>query len=196
MRKIIASIFMTLDGVYQAPGDPKEFERGGWAFRYSKPSEDSLKYATDQLFAADTLLMGRVTYEGFAKAWPSMPEDPAGYAKRMNSLPKYVVSSTLKKAEWNNTRILTGNFAQEVTKLKQQPGQNILTFGSGRLVTSLLRFQLLDELRLVVSPVVLGDGEHLFKGGEPQGLKLIDARSFNSGVVVLAYQPAGGDGMS
>jgi dihydrofolate reductase len=196
MRRIIASIFMTLDGVYQAPGDPNEFERGGWAFRYSKTGDDSLKYAKDQLFAADALLLGRVTYEGFAKAWPSMPEDPAGYAKRMNSLPKYVVSSTLTKAEWNNTTILTGNSADEVTKLKQQPGQNILVFGSGRLVTSLLRFHVLDELRLVVSPVVLGGGERLFKEGEPQGLKLIDARSFSSGVVVLAYQPAGGDGRS
>ena len=196
MRKIIASIFMTLDGVYQAPGDPKEFERGGWAFRYSKPSEDSLKYATDQLFAADALLMGRVTYEGFAKAWPSMPEDPAGYAKRMNSLPKYLVSSTLKNAEWNNTTILTGNFADEVMRLKQQPGQNILVFGSGQLVVSLLRLHILDELRLVVSPVVLGAGEHFFKEGEPQGLKLIDARSFSSGVVVMAYQSAGGDGRS
>jgi dihydrofolate reductase len=125
-----------------------------------------------------------------------MPEDPAGFAKRMNSLPKYVVSSTLTKAEWNNTTILTGNSADEVTKLKQQPGQNILVFGSGRLVTSLLRFHVLDELRLVVSPVVLGGGERLFKEGEPQGLKLIDARSFSSGVVVLAYQPAGGDGRS
>jgi dihydrofolate reductase len=193
MRKVIASVFVTLDGVYQAPGDPNEFERGGWVFQYSKPSDDSLKYSAEQLFASDALLLGKSTYEGFAKAWPSMTGDPIGYGKRMNDLPKYVVSSTLKKAEWNNSTILTGNLTEEVTKLKQQPGQNILVFGSGRLVNSLLQSHLIDELRLLIIPVVLGNGARLFNEEMPKGMKLVDARPFSSGTVALAYEPVEGE---
>ncbi len=191
MRKVIASVFVTVDGVYQAPGDPNEFERGGWVFRYSKISNDSLKYATDQLFSSDGLLLGRSTYEGFAKAWPTQVNDPVGYGKRMNSLPKYVVSTTLKTADWNNSIILDRNFSQKVTELKHQPGQDILVFGSGKLVNSLLTAHLLDELRLVVIPVVLGGGKRLFTEGIPECMRLVDARPFTSGVVILAYQPIG-----
>jgi dihydrofolate reductase len=189
MRKIVASIFMTLDGVVEDPGGAEGFDLGGWSFKYSGRSEEETTNAGDLLRASDALLLGRVTYQGFAKAWPSM----AGgdwYADKMNAMPKYVVSSSLDKAEWNNSTIVTGDLTEEVAKLKSQAGQNLLVFGSGELVNGLLQQHLLDELRLLVYPVVLGHGKRLFREGPPVGLNVAGAKAFSSGVVLLTYHPA------
>lgn len=189
MRKVVASTFVTLDGVFEDPGGAEGFDLGGWSFKYAGRSDDDMEYQGELLRATDALLLGRVTYEGFAKAWPSM-KDGGWYADRMNSLPKYVVSSTLDKAEWNNSTIIKGDLAKEVAKLKQQPGQNLLIFGSGELVNGLLQNGLIDELRLLIHPVVLGHGRRLFKEGSPVGLKATDAKVFGSGVALMAYEPA------
>jgi dihydrofolate reductase len=189
MSKVVASTFVTLDGVFEDPGGAEGFDLGGWSFKYVGRSDDDQKYQGDLLTETGALLLGRVTYEGFAKAWPSMA-DGGWYAEKMNSLPKYVASSTLDKAEWNNSTIIKGDVAKEVARLKQQPGQNILIFGSGELVNSLLQHELIDELRLLVHPVVLGRGKRLFKDGPPVGLMPTGARVFGSGVVLTVYEPA------
>jgi dihydrofolate reductase len=189
MRKVVASIFVTVDGVMEDPGGAEGFDLGGWSFKYGGRSDDDLQHAGDLLRASDALLLGRVTYEGFAKAWPGM-QGGGWYADKMNSMPKYVVSSTLDKAEWNNSTIVKSDFAKEVANLKEQPGENILVFGSGRLVNGLLGHGLIDEIRLLVHPVVLGRGKRLFADGSPVGVTAIDAKVFGSGIVLLIFQPA------
>ncbi|HEV2027887.1 MAG TPA: dihydrofolate reductase family protein [Candidatus Dormibacteraeota bacterium] len=189
MRKVVASIFVTVDGVVEDPGGAEGFELGGWSFKYGSRSDDDLQHAVDLLRASDALLLGRKTYEGFAQAWPSMTGG-GWYADRMNSLPKYVVSSTLDKAEWNNSTIIKGDVAKEVAKLKQQPGQDILIFGSSELANGLLQHELIDELRLLVHPVVLGRGKRLFAEGSPVGLTAAEAKVFGSGIVLVVYHPA------
>jgi dihydrofolate reductase len=189
MRKVVASIFVTVDGVMEDPGGAEGFELGGWSFKYGGRSDDDLQHAGDLLRASDALLLGRVTYEGFAKAWPGM-QGGDWYAEKMNSMPKYVVSSTLEKAEWNNSTIVKSDFAKEVANLKKQPGENILVFGSGELVNGLLEHGLLDGIRLLVHPVVLGRGRRLFADGSPVGLTAADAKIFGSGIVLLIFQPA------
>jgi dihydrofolate reductase len=139
-------------------------------------------------FSSDALLLGRITYQGFAKAWPSMTDD-AGYAKRMNSFPKHVASRTLEKLEWNNSHLIKGDIAKEVTKLKQQPGQDLLIFGSGQPVNELMQHDLIDEYRLLVYPIVLGSGKRLFSDPNKAALKLVETKTFSSGVVLLRYQP-------
>ncbi len=151
-------------------------------------NDDIAKFKLDEIFASDALLLGRVTYQGFAAAWPSRT-DEAGFADRMNSLPKYVVSTTLAKAEWNNSRLIKENVAAEVTRLKQQPGQEILVAGSDELVQTLMQNDLIDEYRLLVYPVVVGKGKRLFKEGNNVTLKLTESKAFSSGVVLLRYQP-------
>ena len=182
MRKVIVSEFVSLDGVMEAPDQ--------WHFPFS--NEETGKYKFDELFASDALLLGRVTYQGFAAAWPSMT-DEEGFADRMNSLPKYVVSTTLEEPlEWNNSTLIKGNIEEEVSELKRQPGKDITIVGSGTLVRSLLRDDLLDELRLMVHPIVVGSGKRLFKdGSDTKVLRLVETKTFGSGVVVLIYQPAG-----
>ena len=181
MRKLIVSEFVTLDGVMEAPEK--------WSFQFW--SEEAGKFKFDELFAADALLLGRVTYEGFAAAWPSQT-DEQGFGDRMNSLPKFVVSKTLEKLEWNNSRLIKGDIAQEISRLKQQPGQDILVFGSADLVQTLMRHGLIDEYRLMVYPVVVGRGKRLFRGEiDTTVLKLSATKPFASGVVVLTYEPAG-----
>jgi dihydrofolate reductase len=189
MRKVVASIFVTVDGVFEDPGGAEGFDLGGWSFKYGGRSDDDLKHAGDLLSRSDALLLGRKTYEGFAKAWPSM-KGTDWYADRMNSLPKYVVSSTLDKAEWNNSTIINGDVAKEVAKLKEQPGQDILIFGSAELVNGLLRHDLIDEIRLLVHPVVLGRGKRLFAEGSPVGLAAAEAKVFGSGIVLIVLKPA------
>ncbi len=159
MRKVIVSEYVTLDGVMEDPGGGEKSEHGGWSFQFW--NEEAAKYKFDELFASDALLLGRVTYQGFAKAWPSMT-DEHGFADRMNGLPKFVVSTTLEEVEWNNSRLIKGNIAEEVYKLKQQPGQDILVAGSGELVHTLMQHDLIDEYRIMVHPVVLGSGKRLF----------------------------------
>ena len=181
MRKVVVTEYVTLDGVFEEPGH--------WSFNFW--SDESAKYKYDELFSSDAMLLGRLTYEGFAKAWPTM-EGTGDFGERMNSIPKYVVSTTLKKAEWNNSTIIKDNIAEEIAKLKQKPGQDILVAGSGELVRTLMQHDLIDEYRLMVYPVVLGGGKRLFRDGSDKTvLKLIDTKSFASGIVVLSYQQAG-----
>jgi dihydrofolate reductase len=175
--------------VVEDPGGAEGFELGGWSFKYSGRSDEETTDAADLLKASHALLLGRVTYQGFAAAWPKMT-DGGWYAEKMNAMPKYVVSSTMDEAEWNNSTIIRGNLAQEVTKLKEQPGQNLLVFGSAGLVNSLLQEQLLDELRLLVYPVVLGRGKRLFNDGPTVALNVAGAKAFSSGVVQITYYPA------
>ena len=187
MRKVVVSEFVTLDGVMEDPGGAEKSAHGGWTWPYSNQENEKFKF--DELFAGDALLLGRVTYQGFAAAWPSMT-DEMGFAGRMNSLPKYVVSTTLKTVEWNNSILIKGDVAAEVSSLKQQPGQDILVFGSGTLVHTLLQHDLIDEYRLLVYPVVLGSGKRLFADGSGTALKLTETKAFTTGVVLLTYQPA------
>jgi dihydrofolate reductase len=185
MRKIVVSEFVTLDGVMEDPGGGEGFEHGGWSFKF--PSDQAMKVKFDELFAADALLLGRVTYEGFAAAWPSMA-DESGFADRMNGLPKHVVSTTLQKADWNNSTVIGENVAEEVAKLKEQPGQDILVAGSARLIRTLREHGLVDEYRLMVHPIVLGSGKRLFEDGAPTTLELVGSQDLGSGIVLLTYR--------
>jgi dihydrofolate reductase len=179
MRSVIVSTYVTLDGVMEAPEK--------WVFRFW--NDEHAKYAHDQLFASDALLMGREVYEEFAASWPSRTTE---FADRMNSLPKYVVSRTLEEAAWNNSTIIKENVAEEVSKLKQQPGQDILMYGGADLMGTLMGHDLIDEYRLWVHPVVLGSGKRLFDGvGDQNILRLVATKTFGSGVVVLTYGPGG-----
>lgn len=186
MRKIIVSEFVSLDGVMEDPGGAEGFEHGGWTMSYW--NDDIGKVKTDELFASDALLLGRVTYEGFAAAWPGRT-DEAGFADRMNNVPKYVVSTTLNDANWKNSHIIAENVAEEIATLKQQPGQDILVAGSGKLIESLMRHNLVDEYTLLVYPVVLGSGKRLFKDGITATMKLVEARPLGE-VTLLRYAHA------
>lgn len=178
MRKVVVSTMVSLNAVKD---NPQLF-----TFDYAK--EEFLKYASDQLFAADTLIMGRVTYEGFAEAWSARAGVDA-FADRMNSLPKFVASRTLTgPLKWNAT-LIKGDVAQEIAKLKQQSGGDILQYGTGELTYTLLKAGLIDELRLLVYPVLMGSGGHLFEGIDRTALKLLETRAFSTGVIVQHYQP-------
>src|SRR5690625_5289082 len=160
MRKIVVTEFITLDGVMEDPGGAENTKHGGWSGQYW--NEETQKYKYDELFATDALLLGRVTYEGFASAWPGMTDED-GFADRMNNLPKYVVSESLDQVEWQNSTLVKGDVIDEISKLKQQDGQDIVIHGSGELINSLLHHELIDEFRLMVFPIVLGSGKRLFK---------------------------------
>jgi len=188
MRKVVVSEFVSLDGVMEDPGGAEKFEHGGWTMSYWGEAIGKVKF--DELFASDALLLGRVTYQGFAAAWPGRT-DEAGFADRMNSLPKYVVSTTLEEVPWTNSQLVKGNIVKEISKLKQQPGQDILIAGSGALVQTLMQHDLIDAYRLLVYPVVLGSGKRLFRDGSKATLRLVETRTFPSGVVLLEYQSAG-----
>jgi len=176
MRKLIVSEFVSLDGVIEQPS---------WTFEFGSPEQERYKY--EELFASDALLLGRVTYQAFAQAWPTMT-DEVGFADRMNSVPKYVVSTTLKKGMWNNTTIISSNVVNEIRTLKTARGQAILVGGSGRLVDTLKRHDLVDEYRLMVFPVVVGKGQRLFiEGSEPKKFQLSSATVLKSGVTILTY---------
>jgi dihydrofolate reductase len=160
MGKLVVTEFITLDGVIEDPGGAEAFDRGGWAFRFDRgPEGDKFKF--DELMASDAQLLGRVTYEGFAKAWPTMTE-MGEFGEKMNEMPKFVVSTTLDRAEWRNSTIIGDDVTERVTELKSAHDGDILVAGSARLVRSLLAVDLVDELRLMVFPVVLGAGKRLF----------------------------------
>ena len=181
MRKIVVSEYLTLDGVMDEPGR--------WSFPFW--SEEAAQFKSDELFASDALLLGRITYQGFAAAWPAMQAETGAFGERMNNLPKYVVSTTLATADWNNSRLIRANVADEIARLKQEPGQDILVNGSGVLLDTLLEHALVDELRLMVHPIVVGAGKRLFREGSPrQTWLLTGTRPFASGIVVLTYAPA------
>ncbi len=176
-RTLAATLFMTLDGVVEAPDK--------WSFPFW--SDETGKFKLDELRATDALLLGRVTYEGFAAAWPGR-KDEEGFADRFNSMPKYVASKTLKKLEWNNSHLIKGDLAVEVSKLKQQPGHDIVIHGSPTLIRSLLPHDLIDEYRLLVYPIVLGRGKRLFDEASQAKLKLVESETFSKGVVKLVYR--------
>jgi dihydrofolate reductase len=183
MRKVIASEILSLDGVMESPEK--------WSFQFHNDQMEEAIGAA--MAAADAMLLGRVTYEGFAAFWPSQGgDDDQGFAGYMNNTSKYVVSRTLEEPlEWQNSTLIKGNVAEEIAKLKQQPGKEISITGSGTLVRSLLEDDLLDELRLMVHPIVVGSGKHLFEeGGDQRALKLVDSKTFSTGVLYLTYQPA------
>src|SRR3989475_5137229 len=177
-RTLAATLFVSLDGVVESPEK--------WSFPFW--SDETQKFKVDELRATDALLLGRVTYEGFAAAWPGGKED--AFADRFNSMPKFVASRTLKKLAWNNSHLIRGDLAAEVSKLKQQPGQDIVIHGSPGLIRSLLPHDLIDEFRLLVYPLVLGRGKRLFDEGSQASLNLVESTTFSKGVVKLVYRPA------
>ncbi len=188
MGKIVVTEFVSLDGVMEDPGGAEGYKHGGWTFEFSTGDEGD-KFKLDELMASDAQLLGRVTYEGFAQAWPTM-EGTGEFGEKMNAMPKFVVSGTLASADWNNTTILKGDLADEVGKLKEQFSGDILVAGSGQLVQGLLERDLVDEFRLMVFPVVLGSGKHLFGDStEKKPLRLVDSKTVGDGVAILVLEP-------
>lgn len=177
MREVIVTEFLSLDGVME---DPK------WTFPYW--NDEIARFKAEETTANDVLLLGRVTYEGFAAAWPQRTDEASG-GRYFNSVRKYVVSNTLDKAEWNNSHIIKGDILTEITKLKKQDGENLVVHGSGRLAQWLMQHDLVDRYRLLVYPVVLGSGKRLFRDGAAATLKLVETRAFSSGVAALIYEP-------
>lgn len=188
MSKLVVSEFVSIDGVMEDPGGGESFERGGWAFQFERgPEGDRFKY--EELMAAGAMLLGRVTYEGFAQAWPNMQTDEFG--KKMNSMPKYVFSSTLQSADWNNSTIISGDLAERVTELRQSVEGDILVAGSARLVHALTDLGLVEEYRLMVYPILLGDGKRMFADtNQTHSLRMVDSKPLDSGILALTYQPA------
>jgi dihydrofolate reductase len=187
--RIVVTEFVSLDGVMEDPGGAEGYEHGGWSFQVNRGDEGD-KFKLEELVDAEAQLLGRVTYEGFAKAWPSIT-DEAGFAEKMNAMPKYVVSSTLTNPEWQNTTVLSGDVAEGVSKLKQEVDGNILVAGSAQLVQGLIEHDLVDELRLMVYPVVLGSGKRLFgKTSDKKALRLADSKVVGDGVQILVYESA------
>ncbi|HEX5505563.1 MAG TPA: dihydrofolate reductase family protein [Thermomicrobiales bacterium] len=180
MRKVVAGLFISLDGVVEAPET--------WHFPYF--NDEMGREVESQMTATDAMLLGRVTYEGFAAFWPNQSDDDP-IAARMNGTPKYVVSTTLDRADWQNTTLINGDIAEAITRLKEQPGKDIGITGSATLVRSLLRDGLLDELHLLVHPIVVGSGKRLFPDGSDRvALELADSQIFSTGVLSLTYRRA------
>jgi dihydrofolate reductase len=185
MRRIVVTEFVSADGVMEDPGGAEGYRHGGWTFKFNDP--EGMKYKLDETLGHDALLLGRVTYEGFAKAWPGITDD-VGFADKMNSMPKYVVSRTLTQADWNNSTVLSGDLAAEVGALKAQDGGDILVAGSATLVRGLTDLGLVDEYRLMVFPIALGEGKRVFAGiGDAAALTLADVKPLPSGTVILTY---------
>lgn len=187
MARILITEFVSLDGIMEAPGGGETFEHAGWSFEVSR-GEEGDRFKLDETLNASALLLGRVTYQGFAAAWPTMTGE---FADKFNNMPKYVVSSTLKAPEWKNTRVIGSNVPEAVSRLKREEEGNIVVHGSARLVQALLEHDLADELRLMVFPIILGRGKRLF--GSTTGkkrLRLSEARTVGDGVQILVYQAA------
>jgi dihydrofolate reductase len=188
--RIVVTEFVSLDGVVEAPGGGEEFKYAGWTFEIDRGDEGN-KFKLDETVSSEALLLGRVTYEGFAAAWPSRT-DEFGFADKFNSMPKYVVSSTLEDPEWNNSTVLKGDVVEEVSRLKQEQEGDIVIHGSPQLVQTLIEHDLVDEYRLMVFPVVLGTGKRLFgETSDKKSLRLVDSKVVGDGVAILIYQPAG-----
>ncbi|HEV8274076.1 MAG TPA: dihydrofolate reductase family protein [Streptosporangiaceae bacterium] len=188
MGKIVAAEYVSVDGVMQDPGGVGEIEAGGWTNPYW--NDELAKLQTDLLFASDALLLGRVTYEGFAAAWPDMEHEQGPFAGKMNAMPKYVASRTLTGMAWN-AALIEGDVAGEAARLKRDSGRNLLIYGSGSLVRLLLQHGLIDQLRLMIYPVVLGAGKPLFtQTGGKKDLQLAGVTATRTGVVVVDYKKA------
>jgi dihydrofolate reductase len=186
--RIVVTEFVSLDGVMEDPGGSENFRYGGWTFEINRGDEGD-KFKLDEAFSSEALLLGRVTYEGFAAAWPSREGE---FADKFNSMPKYVVSSTLTEPEWNNSTVLNGDVGEEVAKLKREQDGDIVVHGSRRLAQTLIEHDLVDEFRLMVFPVVLGSGKRLFgETSDKKPLRLIDSKVVGDGVAILIYEPAG-----
>ena len=189
MGRIVVTEFVSLDGVMEAPGGGEDFKHAGWTFEIERGDEGD-KFKLDETLSSEALLLGRKTYEGFAAAWPSRT-DEVGFADKFNSMPKYVVSSTLENPEWNNTTVLKGDPVEEVSKLRQRPGGDIVVHGSAQLVQTLLEHDLVDELRLMIYPVVLGTGKRLFgETSDKKRLRLTDSKTVGDGITISIYEPA------
>ena len=188
MSRIVVSQFVTVDGVFEDPGGSESHEQGGWALQIDRGPEGD-KFKLDEVMGSEALLLGRVTYEGFAEAWPSREGE---FADKLNTMPKYVVSSTLGAPAWNNSTVIKDDVPGEVAKLRDADGGDILVTGSGRLISTLMEHDLVDEYRLMVFPVVLGSGKRLFAQGVGKTqLRLAEATPVGpAGVVILTYRPA------
>ena len=187
MGKVVVSQFITLDGVVEDPGGSEDFDRGGWAFDFDRGPEGD-QFKLDEVMASEALLLGRVTYEGFAAAWPSRT-DEFGFADKFNNMPKYVVSTTLEDPEWNNSTVISGDVAEAVSALKRDVEGDILVNGSVQLVQTLIEHDLVDEYRLMVFPTVLGAGKRLFgETSDALALRLVDAKPAGE-TLILIYEP-------
>ena len=187
MGRIVVTEFISLDGVIEDPGGAEDFKYGGWSFEIER-GEEGDQFKLDETMSSDALLLGRRTYEGFADAWPSREGE---FADKFNNMPKYVVSSTLKDPDWTNSTVLDGDVADEVSKLKQEFNGEIVVHGSAQLVQALVEHGLVDELRLMVFPVVLGAGKRLFGGtSDKRRLRLADSKTVGDGVTILTYEAA------
>jgi dihydrofolate reductase len=185
--RIVVTEFVSLDGVIEAPGGGEDYRHGGWSFEINRGDEGD-KFKLDETRSSSALLLGRVTYEGFAAAWPSREGE---FADKFNTMPKYVVSSTLDEPAWNNSTVLKGDVAKEVAKLREEQDGDIVVHGSGRLVQTLIEHDLVDEFRLMVFPVVLGSGKRLFgETSDKKPLRLVDSKTVGDGVAILIYEPA------
>ena len=187
MGRIVVTEFISLDGVIEDPGGSEDFKHGGWSFEFSRGDEGD-KFKLDETMASEAMLLGRTTYEGFAEAWPSRSGE---FADKFNDMPKYVVSSSLGEAGWSNTAVISGDLAAEVPRLRDRHQGDIVVHGSARLVQSLLEHDLVDELRLMVFPVVLGGGKRLFgETSDKKPLRIVDSRTVGDGVAIMVYAPA------
>jgi dihydrofolate reductase len=185
--RIVVTEFVSLDGVMEDPGGSENFKYGAWSFAFNRGDEGD-RFKLDEALSAEALLLGRVTYEGFAEAWPSREGE---FADKFNAMPKYVVSSTLESPEWNNSTVLTGDVADEVAQLREEKDGNIVVHGSARLAQTLIEHDLVDELRLMVFPVVLGAGKRLFgETSDKKTFRLVDSNVVGDGIAILTYQPA------
>jgi dihydrofolate reductase len=188
MGRIVVTEFVSLDGVMEDPGGSEDFEHGGWSFEFERGDEGD-KFKLDEALGSEALLLGRVTYQGFADSWPSREGE---FADKFNNMPKYVVSSTVDGSEWTNSTVLEGDVADAVSKLRQEHDGDVVVHGSAQLVQSLLEHELVDELRLMVFPVVLGSGKRLFgETSDKRRLRLAESRTVGDGVNILVYERAG-----
>jgi dihydrofolate reductase len=188
MGKLTVTEFVSIDGIFEDPGGAENYEHGGWTFEYDR-GDDGDTFKLDELMEADAHLLGRVTYEGFAAAWPSR-EGP--FADRLNNAPKYVVSTTLENPTWQNTTVISGDVPAEIAKLKDATEGTVLVAGSGTLVATLLANDLVDELRLMMFPTILGRGRHLFPDGiDRRKFRLVESRTVGpDGVLIQVYDKA------
>ena len=190
MGRIVVTEFVSLDGVMEGPAGDDGFVRGAWSFEIDRGDEGD-KFKLDETVGAEALLLGRRTYEGFAAAWPSREGE---FADKFNNMPKYVVSSTLENPEWANSTVLSGDLEEEVSKLRREHEGDIVVHGSAQLVHALVENDLVDELRLMVFPVVLGTGKRVFgETTDKKPLRLADSKTVGEGVTILVYQTAGAD---
>jgi dihydrofolate reductase len=186
MGRIVITEFASLDGVMEDPGGAEDYEHGGWTFEFDRGA-DGDRFKLDETVGAEALLLGRRTYEGFAAAWPTMQGE---FADKFNNMPKYVVSSTLTDPQWNNSTVLAGELVQEIARLTDAVDGDIVVHGSAQLAQALIEHDLVDELRLMVFPVLLGSGKRLFAAGDKKPLKLSSAEAVGEGIAALVYARA------